>query len=204
MRRRARRKQGEKPDGQNGSSHHASPAGFASRDRRRRTTTTNAAPPTTSTTNATIAPIGTPPLSSVGFQYRSPVTDVGAPATASGTFQSKILVRFDLSLSCGGSAALLIQWMRWSCHAKRPVLSSVFHSGAAFASADFGCPVFFLVDRFIAGGGDRLLLLPPAFDVAAIAIAGEADERQDGERQLQAENHLTQDQQLIRAAFAGV
>jgi len=58
-----------------------------------------------------------------------PVTAPRAPPTCSGTDQSKTFVRLLLSVTCLGGT-LLIQWMRWSCHWKRPVRSTTCHSGA--------------------------------------------------------------------------
>ena len=46
-------------------------------------------------------------------QKRVPRTDAGRPSTRSGTAQSLIFVRCDLSFTCGGSRSS-IQWMRWS------------------------------------------------------------------------------------------
>ena len=65
-----------------------------------------------------------------GCQKSVPVTFVFVAPTCIGTFQSKTFVRLLLSVTCFG-VMLLIQWMRWSCHWKLPVRSTIFQSGVA-------------------------------------------------------------------------
>ena len=83
--------------------------------------TNNATVTRTSTTSATIAAVGTPPPERRPEQLSRQLAACGS-RTPIGTRQSKTFVRLSLSVTCGGIAPFDIQWMRWSCHSKRPVL----------------------------------------------------------------------------------
>ncbi len=84
-----------------------------------------------------MAPTGAPPPSSIGVQNSSPAIAAGRPSTRSGTDQSKTFVRTSGSVTCGGSLRA-IQWIRWSCHSKRPERSTTFQRGGAFGSTPSG------------------------------------------------------------------
>ena len=61
--------------------------------------------------------------------------------TSIGTRQSNTLVRLSSSFTCGGVVPFDIQWMRWSCVSKRPVLLTSDHCGGASGLALFGTGV---------------------------------------------------------------
>ena len=87
-------------------------------------------------TRPKIAPSGAEPPGS-GVQNSRPATSPRVPPMTSGIDQSKTFVRTSGSLTCGGHV-LAIQCMRWSCHSKRPVRSTVFHFGVDLPVMPFG------------------------------------------------------------------
>ncbi|MDX1691117.1 MAG: hypothetical protein R3290_08870 [Acidimicrobiia bacterium] len=56
-----------------------------------------------------------------------------------------------------GGRSGLIQWIRWSCQAKLPSVSTSAHSGSAAASAWSGTPLVPYRSRLIQRAGDRSL-----------------------------------------------
>ena len=94
----------------------------------------------TRTASATIAATGIPEASA-GCQKSAPVSAARWSRALIGTRQSNTFVRLSSSLTCGGTVFSDIQWMRWSCHSKRPVRLTVCHCGAAFGSALAGTGV---------------------------------------------------------------